>query len=100
MTQRLVRRAEDRFITTSSGLEVSRRGLLTVSIVTRFPVIGSRMVMRQPSPVQAKEERATRGIQSEALVGVVTRRLTRLTLASPKPDEAVHPRPAGFGGEG
>jgi hypothetical protein len=35
--------------------------------VTRFPVIGSRMVMRQSSPVQAKEERAMPGFDQAHL---------------------------------
>ncbi len=63
MTQRLARRSEDRFITTlQEAQDPQRRGLLDVSIVTRFPVIGSRMVMRQSSPAQAQEKRAMPGL--------------------------------------
>ena len=39
--------------------DAQRRGLLDVSIKTRFPVIGSRMVMGQSYPVQAYEKRRT-----------------------------------------
>jgi hypothetical protein len=50
MTQRLARRAEDRFITTLLSLKVQRQGLPDVVIVMRFPVIGSRMVMGSALP--------------------------------------------------
>ena len=52
-------RCDDRFITILQALKgLQRRGLLEVSIVTRFPVIGSRMVMGSPLPFRQTENAA------------------------------------------
>jgi hypothetical protein len=54
----MARRCEDRFITILLSLRVQRRGRLDVSMVTRFPVIGSRMVMGSSFPFRRKANAA------------------------------------------
>ena len=99
MTQRLARRAEDRFITNPPVTQrPQRRGLLEVSMVTRFPVIGSRMVMGSSLSFRHKANAApSASIKFACDCGYET--VTALDTHIPKADEARMDRLACFMGD-
>jgi hypothetical protein len=100
MTQRLARRIEDRFITTSWHSVASAPW--SVRRIDGDEVSGDRIKNGhgQISPVQAQEQRRAFRFRSSAIGVVVTRQLLHWMLTSPKQTEAVHPRPGCFGGGG
>ena len=77
--------------------DAQRRDPLEVSMATRFPVIGSRMVMGQSYPVQAYEKRRTPELAQGLLQ--LWLRDSDCTLAARQQMEAVHPRPVCHVGE-
>jgi hypothetical protein len=99
-TQRLARRAEDRFIITPGRSEASAarlaRGVDGDAVSGDWIENGHG----QFSLVQAQGQRRACRFRSVAIGVVVTRQLLHWMLTSPKQTEAVHPRPGCFGGGG